>query len=258
VRLADWLLAKDNRYFAASTVNRIWYHLLGTGLVEPVDDFRDTNPASHPELLAALAPEFVRGGYKFKPVIRAITNSRTYQLSAAAPPQPSAFAAKPDRYFTHAKIRMLTAEQILDGVCAATGVEERFAGYPAGTRAVELAEGAVEHHFLTAFAKPIRDVQCDCAREEEPSLNQVLHLLNNAGVIEKTRSPQSHLGRWLAAKLPTAEIVERVYLATLSRRPTAAELQLVEKHAAAVGDTPAALQDLQHALLNSNEFLLRH
>ena len=111
---------------------------------------------------------------------------------------------------------------------------------------------------MAAFSKPIRDVQCDCAREDEPSLNQVIHLLNNASLVEKTRSTQSNLGRWLAAKLSTPEIVEQVYLATLSRRPTSAEVKLIEDHAAALGDRGAALEDLQHALINSNEFLLRH
>lgn len=257
-KLADWLVDPANRYFAPSMVNRLWYHLLGTGLVEPVDDFRDTNPASHPELLQALADEFVRSGYRFKPVLRAILNSRTYQLAANVKTPPSPLAAKADRYFVKAKIRMLTAEQILDGICTATGLPEKFAGYPLGTRAVELAEGAVEHHFLTAFSRPIRDVQCDCAREEEPSLNQVIHLLNNAGVVGKVAASDGLLGRRLAEKVPTTEIVEQIYLATLSRRPTAAEQKLIEDHVAALGDPAAALRDLQHALLNSNEFLLRH
>jgi hypothetical protein len=255
--LAQWLTAPENPYFAKSTVNRVWYHLLGTGLVEPVDDFRDSNPASHPELLDALAQEFVKSGYRFKPVLRMILNSRTYQLGAQNVAQ-SNEAARPDRYFTHAKIRMLTAEQILDGICAATGLPETFPGYPAGTRAIDLAEGAVDHHFLAAFSKPIRDVQCDCAREEEPSLNQVIHLLNNSSIIEKIRSPQSRLGKQLAADRPTPEIVEAMYLATLSRRPTAAEQQVAANHVKAVGDRKTALEDLQHALLNSNEFLLRH
>jgi hypothetical protein len=257
-KLAEWLLDPANRFFATSTVNRVWYHLLGTGLVEPVDDFRDTNPASHPELLRALADEFVKGGYRIKPIVRAIAGSQTYQLSAESRPQPSEFAARPDRYFTHAKIRMLSAEQILDGVSSATGLPETFAGYPQGTRAVELAEGAVEHHFLTAFSKPIRDVQCDCAREEEPSLNQVIHLLNNANLVAKMRAPRSILGRLLAAGAPTPAIVEAVYLSTLSRRPTPAETRLVEEHIGTLGDRSAAFEDLQHALLNSNEFLLRH
>ena len=258
VKLAEWLTDKNNRFFAASTVNRVWYHLLGTGLVEPVDDFRDSNPASHPELLQALADEFVQSGYRFRPVMRAILNSRTYQLAAQQDGKSSPYAARAERYFVKAKIRMLTAEQILDGVSSATGLAEKFAGYPVGTRAVELAEGAVENHFLTAFSKPIRDVQCDCAREEEPSLNQVIHLLNNAGIVAKVGAADSRLGRWQAEKLALPEIVERVYLATLSRRPTANELKLVADHAAALGDSSAALQDLQHALVNSNEFLLRH
>jgi len=256
--LAQWLTEPGNRFFAASTVNRVWYHLLGTGLVEPVDDFRDSNPASHPELLQALADDFAKSGYKFKPVIRAILNSRAYQLSAQSTAKQSPNAAQGDRYFTKAKIRMLTAEQVLDGISIATGLPEQFTGYPLGTRAIELAEGAADHHFLAAFSKPIRDVQCDCAREEEPSLNQVIHLLNNAGLLAKVGSSQSRLGQWLAAGLKNEEIVERVYLATLSRKPTAAEQEVAAKHIISVGDRNAALQDLQHALLNSDEFLLRH
>jgi hypothetical protein len=255
--LAEWLSAPTNPYFAKSTVNRVWYHLLGTGLVEPVDDFRDSNPASHPELLDALAREFVESGYRFKPVLRTILNSRTYQLGAQDVAQ-SGEAARADRYFTQAKIRMLTAEQILDGICSATGLAETFPGYPAGTRAIDLAEGAVDHHFLAAFSKPIRDVQCDCAREEEPSLNQVIHLLNNSSIIEKIRSPESRLGKLLTADRPTPEIVEAMYLATLSRRPTEAEQRVAADHVKTVGDRKTALEDLQHALLNSNEFLLRH
>jgi len=255
--LAQWLTAAGNPYFAKSTVNRVWYHLLGTGLVEPVDDFRDSNPASHPELLDGLAQEFVRSGYRFKPVLRAILNSQTYQLGSQSDAQ-SKEAARPDRYFTHAKIRMLSAEQILDGICSATGLPETFPGYPAGTRAIDLAEGAIDHHFLAAFSKPIRDVQCDCAREDEPSLNQVIHLLNNASIIEKIRSPESRLGKLLSADRPTPEIVEAMYLATISRRPTEAEQQVAAEHVKTVGDRRTALEDLQHALLNSNEFLLRH
>lgn len=257
-RLAAWLVSSDNKYFAASTVNRIWYHLLGQGIVEPVDDFRDSNPPSHPELLQALAQDFVRGGYRFKPILRTILNSKTYQLDYRAPRQSSPAAARGDRYFVRAKIRMLTAEQILDGISQATGIPEVFPGYPAGTRAIELAEGAVEHHFLTAFAKPIRDQQCDCAREEEPSLNQVIHLLNNSSVVEKTRATRGALQRALADKKSTSEIVDRLYLAMLSRFPTAEEKRLAEQHVTSVGDRAAALEDLQHALLNLNEFLLRH
>lgn len=258
IHLANWLTDPENRLFARSTVNRIWYHLLGKGIVEPVDDFRDTNPASNPELLDALAAEFVRGGYRFKPVIRSILQSRTYQLAAFSPEKQSPGACNPARYFTQATVRMLTAEQAVDAMSSAVGLPEVFPGYPAGTRAIQLPEGVVENHLLMAFSRPIRDAACDCAREEDPSLSEVLHLLNNSDLVEKIKSPKSRLGLLLAEKKSTDEVVEGVYLATLSRRPTAAERKLVQDHIATIGDQTAALQDLQHALLVSNEFLLRH
>lgn len=256
-RLADWLTRPDNPYFARSVVNRVWYHVLGRGIVDPVDDFRATNPPSNPELLDALSADFVRSGYRLRPVLRTILNSRTYQLAGTEGTTPSAFAAPADRYFTRAAVRMLGAEQVLDGVSQATGVPESFKGYPPGTKAVELAEGGINHPFLVAFSKPARDASCECAREDDPTLPEMLHLLNNAGVLDKVRSPASRLGRWLAADRPTAEGIELVYLATLTRRPTPAEGGLINRHLARVG-REKGLQDLQYALLNSNEFLLRH
>ena len=116
----------------------------------------------------------------------------------------------------------------------------------------------MENDFLMAFSRPLRDAACDCAREDEPSLNEVLHLLNNGDLIRKIDSPRSHLGRWLKEARPTAEILESMYLTTLSRRPAPAEVELADQHIATVGDRAVALRDLQHALLNSNEFLLRH
>ncbi|MDB5312047.1 MAG: hypothetical protein JWO38_6249 [Gemmataceae bacterium] len=254
---ADWLTSPANKFFAPSVVNRIWYHLLGKGIVDPVDDFRDTNPPSNPELLKALADEFARGGYRLKPLIRTILNSRTYQLAGDGPAQ-SPQAANPDRYFTKAMVRMLSAEQALDAVSLATGVPETFKGFPTGTRAVDLPEGGIDHPFLQAFSRPVRDVTCECAREDDPSLPQVLHMLNNAGVLAKVRSPKGHVAGWLKDGKSPEWIVEQVYLATLSRRPTARERDLVAKHLATVGDKTAGLQDVQHALLNLNEFLLRH
>jgi hypothetical protein len=257
-KLADWLTQADNRYFARAVANRVWFHLMGQGIVEPVDDFRDTNPPSNPELLEALAREFVKGGYRLKPLIRLILNSSTYQLASTGSPKPSTSAADPDRYFTQARVRMLPAEQILDAVSAATGVPESFKGYPAGTRALELAEGGVQHPFLQAFAKPVRDVSCECAREDDPSLPQMLHLLNNAGVLAKLKSPESHLGLGLRAGKETALLIEEMYLATLSRRPTQAEAAIAIRHIEQLGDRAKGLQDLQFALFNLGEFLLRH
>jgi hypothetical protein len=255
--LADWLTDPKNKYFAPSIANRVWFHLLGRGIVDPVDDFRDTNPPSNPELLGALAAEFAKGGHKLKPLVRVILNSHTYQLASEAPEQ-SPFAADPERYFVKANVRMLAAEQILDAVSSATGVAERFKGYPTGTRAIALPEGGLNHSFLMAFSKPVRDVICECAREEDPALPQVLHMLNNAGVLAKVKSADGRIAGWLKAGKKDEWIVEHIYLATLSRRPTAREKELVTKHLAGAKDRAAGLQDVQHALLNLNEFLLRH
>ncbi len=257
-RLVGWLTRAENPYFARSTVNRVWYHLFGRGIVEPVDDFRDTNPPSNPELLDELARTFVASGYRIKPVLRLILNSSSYQLDARPVAKQSRFAATADPYFTHSVPRMLTAEQLLDAVCAVTGVPEEFPGYPRGTRAIEIAEGAIEHPFLKAFAKPVRDVTCECAREDDPSLSQVIHLLNNRGIVENIKSSSSHVSRGLAAGKSDDETTELIYLLTLSRRPTTVERDLIRTHLAKVGDRTAGFHDLQHALLNSNEFLLRH
>ncbi len=257
-KLADWLTQPDNPYFAPSLVNRTWYHLFGQGIVEPVDDFRATNPPSNPELLAALADDFVKHGYRLKPLLRTILNSKTYQLASTGPKQ-SPFAARADRYFTSARVKMLSAEQVLDAVSQATGVPETFKGYPLGTKAIELAEGGVDHAFLQAFAKPVRDATCECAREEDPSLPEMLHLLNNAGLLAKLNSPKSRLAVWLHDDNDVKRLIENVYLATLSRRPTATEIDIATRHVAvAKGDVNKAMQDLQFALMNSGEFVLRH
>ncbi len=257
-RLAAWLTKPNNRYFARSTVNRIWFHLLARGIVEPIDDFRDSNPPSNSELLEGLADDFIKHGYRFKPLIRSILNSNVYQLSAELKGGQSPQAAGETGYFTRAEIKMFSAEQILDAISSALGIPEPFPSYPLGTKAIELAEGGVDHKFLEAFTKPIRDVACDCARDTEPSLNQVVHLLNNPRLLDKIDSPESRLGHWLAEGRPAGTIVESLYLATLSRRPSAQEHRLALDYIKTADKPSAAFRDLQHVLINSNEFLLRH
>ena len=258
IELASWLTSTDNDFFARSTVNRIWFHLMGQGIVEPVDDFRASNPPSNPELLDALAQQFIDEGYRVRPVIRTILSSSTYQLSSEYAPEQLPQAADQARYFTSPGIRLLSAEQILDAISMATSIPELFEGYPPGTTAVSLAEGNVEHKFLKAFTRPVRDVACDCARDTDPTLNQVIHLLNNPGILDKIDSPDSRLSSWLGAELSTQQVVENLYLGTLSRYPTRQENRLVLRHVRETADRTEALRDLQHALFNANEFLLRH
>jgi hypothetical protein len=256
--LADWLTASDNPYFARATANRVWAHLLGRGIVEPIDDFRDSNPPSNPELLDALAAAFVQSGYRVKPLIRLIMNSRTYQLSAEPPTHASPFGADPERYFTKAEVKILSAEQILDAISSATGIPEKFPGYPPGTKAIEIAEGEIPNQFLRAFTKPVRNDACDCARETEPTLNQVIHLFNNADVLAKIESPLNRLAVTAKSGKTTNELIELVFVSTLSRRPSEIETALALVHIAKATDRLAGVRDLQHALINSNEFLLRH
>jgi len=256
--LADWLTDPANPYFARSTVNRIWKHLLGKGLFEPVDDLRTTNPAANEELLQSLSDDFVDGGYRFKPIIRKVLNSNTYQLSSKPPERTSPHAADAKRYFTRAHVRMLAAEQIIDAISSATGISEPFPGYPVGTRAMELAEGEVDHDFLKAFDKPVRDTACECARNSDLSLNQVLHLLNNPGILRKLDNENNRFRQAIASGGDNAAVIESMYLATLSRRPTQREMELAREHVEASDDRGGRLSDIQYALINSNEFLFRH
>jgi hypothetical protein len=256
--LAEWLTAADNPYFARSTANRVWAHLMGRGIVEPVDDFREANPPSNAELLDTLAGEFVKAGFRVKPLIRLIMNSATYQLSAEPPEQDTDYSADPERYFVSAVVKVLSAEQILDAISSATGVPETFPGYPPGTRAIEIAEGEIPNQFLRAFTRPVRNDACDCARESEPSLNQVIHLVNNPDILAKIESRENRLYLAEKAGKSTDELVELAFLATLGRRPSGQERTLAREHLDKASDRMEGLRDLQHALINSNEFLLRH
>ena len=136
----------------------------------------------------------------------------------------------PDRYFAHAQIQMLQAEQVLDAISAVTGIPERFPGFPTGTRAIELASGTVDHSFLMAFSKPVRDATCECARDPEPSLSQVIQMLNNPAIVNNIKSPEGRISKWLAAGESTDRIVEQIYLTTVSRRATSQERELIAQH----------------------------
>src|SRR5262249_7146671 len=164
--LAQSVTSPNNPFFAKSIVNRIWYHVNGRGIVDPVDDFRDSNPSANDELLNELAKDFVAHNFDVKYLIRTILNSRTYQLSA----QTNEFNKDDNKYFSHAVTKLLTAEQLLDAICATTEVPEKFAGLPLGTRAVQLPDGEVNHPFLKTFGQPARELACECEREGDSNL----------------------------------------------------------------------------------------
>jgi hypothetical protein len=252
--LADWLISPKNPFFAKSVVNRVWFHLLGRGIVDPVDDFRDSNPSANDELLDALAHDFVASQFDLKHLIRVILNSRTYQLSAQA----NATNKDDNKYFSHAVTRLLTAEQLLDAICTVTEMPEKFANVPLGTRAVQLPDGEMNHPFLKTFGQPGRELACECEREQDSNLAQALQLINGPTVNEKLRNPSNHIGKLLTKKTGEAAMLNELYMAALSRLPNEAESKLSLAHVAKGADKRKAWEDVQWALINSKEFLFRH
>jgi hypothetical protein len=253
--LADWLTRPDNPFFARSVVNRIWYHLLGRGIVDPVDDFRDSNPAASEELLNALARDFVAHRFDTRHVIRTIMSSQIYQLGTKT----NAYNRDDVRFFSHAVAKMHSAEVLLDALLAATEVPEVFPGMPAGTRATQLPDGDVFHHpFMRAFGQPTRETACECERSCDTSLGHALQLINGPTVKAKLTAPQNRIGRLLAEKRSDSEIVTELYLATLSRLPVDREREASLRHIGSSSERRRALEDIQWALFNSREFLLRH
>jgi hypothetical protein len=252
--LADWMTSSANPFFAKSIVNRIWFHVTGRGIVDPVDDFRDSNPSANDELLNALAHDFVSHKFDVKHIIRTILNSRTYQLSA----QTNDLNKDDNKYFSHAVTRLLTAEQLLDAICATTEVAEKFQGLPLGTRAAQLPDGEVNNTFLKTFGQPARELACECEREGDSNLAQALQLINGPTINDKIRDPNNRLGKLLGKKLPEREVLDNLYLATLSRSPADGEVKAALEHVAKGKDKRKAWEDVQWALLNSKEFLFRH
>ena len=249
--LADWLTARDNRLFARNIVNRYVAHLLGRGLVEPVDDLRATNPPSNAELLDALADDFVRNDYDVKKLLRTIMNSRLYQLES----QPRSGNAADSRYYSHYLVKRLAAEPLLDAIDTVTGVPTKFSKAPLGTRATELPDSQYENSFLKAFGKPKRADVCTCERVSDPNLAQALHTLNSEAITAKIASPQGRIAGLVAAKKPPAEVVKQLYLAALSRPPTEAEQKLCDTLLAEAPDATTFYQDLLWSLINSKQFL---
>jgi hypothetical protein len=250
--LGRLLATKDNRLFAEVAANRIWGSLMGRGIVEPVDDFRPSNPPSNKELLVALTDEFIRTGLNQKELIRTILKSRTYQLSSQAPE----LSRRDVKYFSHAASRLLSAEQLLDAISSVTGTPEAFPGLPAGTRAGQLPSPELGTHFLKIFGQPGRDTACECERGHDPKLTQALQLINGPMITAKLQAPGSRLSR--REGQPAQEIVVDLYYAALSRPPSEAELKDSLAYITESENPRQGLEDLCWALVNSKEFLFQH
>jgi hypothetical protein len=281
-RLADWLTNRENPFFAKAIVNRVWFHLHGRGIVEPVDDFRDSNPAVNDALLDALAAEFVANNYRLKPLIRTITNSRTYQLSAI----PTGSNRTDERYFSHMLARPLHAEVLLDAICDVTGVPEKFqitndytigvpegfVALPANTRAVQLPVNDIvtlintgskyvryeSHPFLRSFGQPTRTQTCECDREQIFSRKQALELIMGEMTSSRLARTDNRLGRMLAVTNSDREILGELYLRAFSRSPTQSAAEALLQHVANSADRRQGWEDVLWTVLNSQEFIYQH
>lgn len=256
---ANWLITPKNPWFTRNIVNRVWFWLLGRGIIHPADDIRPNNPPANPELLAFLEQDFVAARYDMKHLYRLILNSATYQLSFVARTQDPRAEAN----FAQYPLRRLEAEVLIDILCQITGTTEQYSSIipepytfmPAKQRAVALADASITSPFLEKFGRSSRDTGLESDRNNRPSAAQRLHLLNSSHVRRKM-----DMGPKLQALLQsgrgTPETVAQLYLTILSRMPTDDELQIVKKHVRDEGE--AALRNLIWALINSAEFCHQH
>ena len=253
VVLAEWLASPRNPWFATSFANRVWAHFMGIGIVEPVDDFRVSNPASNPELLDALGRRFTESKYDLKTLVRDICNSRTYQRAT----QRNESNASDERNFAHANLRRIKAESLLDTISTVTNTKDKFQGLPAGARAVQIADGRRSTYFLTTFGRATRETVCSCEVKMEPTLSQALHLLNGDTTNAKIRASDVIPTIMKTRKFPEERIIE-LYIRCLSRRPASEEIDKLRPVLGEGSNEKQALEDIFWALLNSREFLFNH
>ncbi len=259
--LARWLTSQPN--FARSQVNWVWFQLLGRGIVDPIDDFRPTNPPSHPVLLDELAADFAKHQFDVRHLIRLIMTSRTYQLSA----EPTRDNADDQLNFSHSLPRRLSAEQLLDTQHQVLGVPAKFSGYPAGLRAAQLPGGspvrrnevkmAGSEKFLAMFGKPARLLACECERSSETTLGQTFQLISSPEINALLTNKDNRLTALLASGKSNADLVTELYWTALSRPPSGQESAEAVRLIESTPDRRIGLEDVAWAMLNAKEFVLR-
>ena len=253
--LADWLCSPTNPYFSRAIVNRVWGNFMGAGLVEAVDDMRETNPPSNEKLMAALANHLVKSNFDLKALMRAILQSQTYQRSST----PVTGNEKDTRFYSHYYPRRLMAEVMLDAFSAVTAAPTAFKDMPPGWRALQLPDSNVESYFLESFGRAERKLTCECERTEEPSMAQVLHIANGDTVNQKLKQPNNRLDKLLGEGADDGRIVDEAYVAALCRLPAEAEKKEILALLSAAKDDPKLrremIEDVYWSVLSSKEFL---
>ncbi|MBM4153100.1 MAG: DUF1553 domain-containing protein, partial [Kiritimatiellaceae bacterium] len=261
VAFADWLTAPDNPWFAKAIVNRIWYGLMGRGILHEVDDIRPDQEPWSKELLAYLESELIQNKCDLKSIYRLILTSDTYQRSSI----PTAENQADEAGFSHYRVRRLDAEVLIDAICQITGtgeeysssIPEPFTYIPVSQRTLTLADGSIKSPFLELFGRPGRDSSLESDRNNQPSVFQSLHLLNSSHIQKKIQTGPG-LRRIIGSSSGNKERVNLLYLTILSRKPTPAEERIALDYIASVERQETGFHDVSWALMNTSEFILRH
>lgn len=249
--LVDWLTSPSHPTFAHVAVNRMWADLFGVGIVDPVDDFRATNPPSNPKLIDALATHFREVGFDNKKMLRSMLLSHVYALDSA----PNATNAADNRNFSRHYRQRLRAEVLADAISQATETSHRFSGMPPGTRAMQLWTHRTESELLDAFGRPDPNQDPPCERIPESTVVQALHMMNAPAIAGDIAADEGRCRRLAASERVPAQIVEELYLATFSRFPTPEESKSLEAEFAKPDqDRGVLIQDILWSMLNSPEF----
>jgi uncharacterized protein DUF1553/uncharacterized protein DUF1549/Big-like domain-containing protein len=256
-RLVDWMTDPNNRFVARAVANRYWAHFFGRGIVDPLDDMRVTNPASNDELLDALAKDFVASNFSLKHLIRTITKSRTYQLSAI----PNDYNRLDKQSFARFYPQRLGAEVLLDAVNQVTDSPTQFNGLPQDTyaprRAIMLPDESYSNYFLEVFGKPQRTSACECERVSEANLAQALHLLNSDEVQGKLNRGGARADTLAKDPRDDRAKIEELFLWAFARKPTPPETDAAIAHINKVGtqNKKVAYENIIWALINTKEFV---
>ena len=255
--LADWL-TNDNRLFARNMANRVWYHLMGRGVVDPPDDFRDSNPASNPELLEYLTDEFIRSGYSVRHLSRLILYSQTFARAAVDDVHVQGLDAEAN--FAGYPLRRMSAEVLMDALSdvtqVASRIDEQTSAPTSKQRAIVRSEVPGGSGFLSTFGKPNRLLICECERSNAVSLGQSLMLVNGADMRSKLAESRNRITTMLASNRELTAMLDDLYIATLTRPASTTELEKMVNYIEHSASPRAALEDILWALINSQEFAL--
>ncbi len=250
--LAGWLTSPKNPYFAKAIANRVWSYFFGRGIIEPVDDIRGSNPPINPMLLDALEADLVQSGFDLRHLIRTIVSSRTYQSSM----ETNEWNAGDEINFSHFMPRRLKAESLLDAMTIATGSRPDFPEVPQDFSAQQLPDPHVDTGgFLNMFGRPERESACECERRNDLSLPLAMSLVNGPTLADAIAHPEGRVAKGILAGLSDRELVEELYLASLGRMPTPAEMDNARTYLNSSPGRAGKAQDLLWALINSNSFL---